>query len=246
MDPGIQHTDIGAYALGLLEAGDRRRFEAHVAHCPRCQAELPGLSPVAAALRSVSPEIAASMEPATAVDPPPPQLVDLVRRRAAKDRRRRGRDILVAAAIGLVVLAGGVAVGAAVLDDSAGDSVARPADDSEVIEDEAVAPAPVLQRSATDPATGVTGTVTMEAAAWGTQVGLRLENVEGPLECELIAVTASGEQVVSGWAVPDSGYGVEGSPDPLTVEGGVASSPDDITRLDVRTPDGQTLLSIPA
>ncbi|MGH3452928.1 MAG: anti-sigma factor family protein [Nocardioidaceae bacterium] len=89
MDPGVQHTDIGAYALGSLEVDDRRRFEAHVAHCPRCQAELSELSPVAAALRSVPPEIAASMEPATAVDPPPPQLVDLVRWRAAKDRRRR-------------------------------------------------------------------------------------------------------------------------------------------------------------
>ena len=246
MDPGVPHTDIGAYALGLLEADDRRRVEAHVARCPRCQAELPELAPVAAALRSVSPEIAASMEPATAVDQPPPQLVDLVRRRAAKDRRRRRRDILVAATIGIVVLAGGVAVGAAVLDDSASAPVAQPADDADVIEDEGVAPAPILQRSATDPTTGVTGTVTLEAATWGTQVGLRLENVEGPLECELVAVTASDEQVVTGWAVPESGYGVGGSPEPLTVEGGVASSPDDITRLDVRTSDGQTLLSIPA
>ena len=39
-----EHTDIGAYSLGLLEQQDRQAFEAHLAECPSCKAELAELS----------------------------------------------------------------------------------------------------------------------------------------------------------------------------------------------------------
>jgi hypothetical protein len=239
MSPGVQHTDIGAYALGALEPDERRRVEAHVAHCPRCRAELPELSRIAAALGTVPPENAAAT-PTRAPAEPPGRLVALIRERAAADRRRRRRDLLVAAAVGVVVLAGGVAVGSVVAGDPTGDPTTHPADDPA-----APAAPDVVERSATDPASGASGTVTMEATSWGTAVGFRLDGVDGPLECELVAVTPTGERVVSGWSVPDAGYGIDGSPTPLTVEGGVADSPDDITRFDVRTSDGRTLLTIP-
>ena len=38
------HTDVGGYALGLLEAADRQAFEEHLAGCPACAAELAELS----------------------------------------------------------------------------------------------------------------------------------------------------------------------------------------------------------
>ncbi|SEF83549.1 Putative zinc-finger [Thermomonospora echinospora] len=50
------HTDVGAYALGLLEEDDRRAFEAHLAGCAACRAELAGLAGVADALRDVRDE----------------------------------------------------------------------------------------------------------------------------------------------------------------------------------------------
>jgi Putative zinc-finger len=236
MSPGVQHTDIGAYALGALEPDERRRVEAHVAHCPRCRAELPELSRIAAALGTVPPENAAAT-PTRAPAEPPGRLVALIRERAAADRRRRRRDLLVAAAVGVVVLAGGVAVGSVVAGGPTGDPTAHPADDP--------AASDVVERSATDPTSGASGSVTMEATSWGTAVGFRLDGVDGPLECELVAVTPAGERVVSGWSVPDAGYGIDGSPAPVTIEGGVADSPDDITRFDVRTSDGRTLLTIP-
>jgi hypothetical protein len=250
MSSDVQHTDVGAYVLGLLEPDDRRRVELHLAHCPRCRAELPELSGVAAAVRAIPPDVvAASMGlwtgPTAAADEPPPrQVVDLVRRRATVDRRRRRRDVLLAAAAGVVVLAGGVAVGAQVVGgaDSTGSASERAADDAG---DTADAAAPQLGLSGTDPVPGADGTITMESTSWGTRVGLELANVRGPLECELVAVTTSGERIVSGWSVTDGGYGVAGSPDPLIIEGRVAATPDDITRFDVRTSDGQTLLSIP-
>jgi anti-sigma factor RsiW len=53
MDGQAEHTDVGAYALGLLEERDRRAFEAHLAGCAACRTELAGLSGVADALRDI-------------------------------------------------------------------------------------------------------------------------------------------------------------------------------------------------
>ena len=75
MGPRIEHTDIGAYALGLLEPDERRRVEALLAQCPRCRAELPELSRVVAAIRTVPPEVAESvLEPPTDDGPPAPKM----------------------------------------------------------------------------------------------------------------------------------------------------------------------------
>src|SRR5262245_23345856 len=252
MSSEVRHTDVGAYLLGLLEADDRHRVEAHLAHSPRCRSELSELSGVAAAVRAIPPDIAAASmglwTGAAAAADEPSRVADLVRRRATADRRRRRRGVLLAAAAGVVVLAGGVAVGAQVVggDDSTGTAAERAGDTSDTVDDTGVQAAPRQVLSGTDPVSGTDGTITMESTSWGTRIDLELANVRGPLECELVAVTTSGARTVSGWSVPDSGYGVAGSPDPLTIEGGIAAAPDDITRFDVRTSDGQTLLSIPA
>ena len=72
--------------------------------------------------------------------------------------------------------------------------------------------------SATDPGTSVAGTVGLLAKAWGTEVTLDLSKVHGPVECELVAVSKSGERrVVMNW----------------------------LARLDVDVVNGRTLLSIP-
>src|SRR5450631_56870 len=44
------HDLLAAYALDAVENEDRLRVEQHVAHCPRCQAELDGYRDVAAAI----------------------------------------------------------------------------------------------------------------------------------------------------------------------------------------------------
>ncbi|WP_131742192.1 anti-sigma factor family protein [Actinomadura roseirufa] len=55
MSPQVEHTDVGAYALGLLEDGDRRAFEAHLDGCTPCRAELAEMAGMAAALSDVGP-----------------------------------------------------------------------------------------------------------------------------------------------------------------------------------------------
>ncbi|WP_433172349.1 anti-sigma factor family protein [Actinoallomurus sp. CA-150999] len=248
----VPHTDVGAYALGLLEEDDRRAFEAHLAGCPACSAEVADLSGMRELLTDLRPEAeetdlgAARWEadPGRVRPDPPEHSADVTsllrRRRVAARRRRRGTAILSAAA-GVALLAGGVTVGAAVV--GHGDGMVMTHGHQNM-------PADLLgwgeTHDATSPRTGASGIVAMEKKAWGTHVALDLGNVKGPLTCRLVAVTRSGQRhVVTEWAVPPKGYGVLGSPDHLQVHGGTAVQRENLARFDVEVEGGGTLLSIP-
>jgi len=220
---GHEHIDLGAYALGLLEDSDKASFEAHLATCAACTAELGALSPVAGLLRGLEP-VDLPGDPGAGELP-----VDLLRRRAAVSRRRFRWQVAVGAAACAAALGGGVAVGlVSAQHGPAGVVVAG------------------QQHKAIDPVTGVTGTVGLVAKAWGTQVTLDLSNVHGPVECELIAVSNTGAQkVVMGWFVPAPGDGVPGHPAHLLVQGGTAIPLGDLARLKVTVVRGPTLLTIP-
>jgi Putative zinc-finger len=220
------HTDVGAYSMGLLEEQDRQAFEDHLAGCPSCAAELAELSPMAALLRGVEPAGAAGGEPAGAT------VTELIRRRVTDQRRRRRWQVALGAAAGIALIAGGIAVGIAAAPQHAGPTAP---------------PAVAVQRhSATDPGTGVTGTVGLVAKAWGTQVTLDLSKVHGPVECELVAVSRTGERrVVMGWRVPAPGDGVPGHPAHLVIQGGTSIPRNDLARVDVDVVNGPTLVSIP-
>ena len=163
------HTDVGAYSMGLLEEPDRREFEDHLAGCPVCAAELAELSPMKGLLRGVEPTGTADSGAGES------GLTDLVRRRVAQERRRRRWQVAVGTAAAAVLIGGGIGAGIAL--------APRPGS----------TPPPALAltgqvHSATDPGTGVAGTVGLVAKGWGTQVTLDLSNVHGPVECQLVAV----------------------------------------------------------
>jgi hypothetical protein len=225
------HTDVGAYSMGLLEDQDKRAFEEHLAGCPACAAELAELSPMAALLRGVEPAAA----PGAAPDGGPDggNVTDLIRRSARQRRQRRRWQVALGAAAGIVLIGGGIGLGIAAAPQHAG------------------APAPTLaltgqRHSATDPGTGVAGTVGLVAKAWGTQVTLDLSKVRGPAECELIAVSRTGQRrVVMGWLVVAPGDGVPGHPAHLVIRGGTSIPRNDLARVDVDVVNGRTLVSIP-
>ena len=221
------HTDVGAYSMGLLEEQDKRAFEEHLAGCPACAAELAELSPMAGLLRGVEPVIAAGDEPGEG------KVADLIGRRARHQRHRSRWQVALGAAEGIVLVGGGIGLGIAAAPQHAGP------------------PAPALAmtgqlHSATDPGTGAAGIVGLVAKAWGTQVTLDLSKVHGPAECELVAVSRTGERrVVMGWLVPAPGDGVPGHPTHLVIRGGTSIPRDELARVDVDVVDGQTLVSIP-
>ena len=225
------HTDVGAYSMGLLEEQDKRAFEDHLAGCPACAAELAELSPMAALLRGVEPR---DVEPADAGEEPTDgKVTELIRRSARQRQHRRRWQVALGAAAGIVLIGGGIGVGIAAAPQHPGP------------------PAPALaltgqQHSATDPGTGVAGTVGLVAKAWGTQVTLDLSKVRGPAECELIAVSRTGQRrVVMGWLVVAPGDGVPGHPAHLVLRGGTSIPRNDLARVDVDVVNGRTLVSIP-
>jgi hypothetical protein len=214
-----EHVDVGAYALGLLEDEDSTAFEAHLARCPSCHAELAEFSPMKALLTGLGP-----VEDRDGV-------ADLLSRRAAASRRRVRWTVAVGAAACVAALGGGLAAGFAVAPNN-------PPPGTAVLAGQL--------HSATNPQTGVTGTVGLVTKTWGTYVSLDLADVRGPLECELIAVSKTGERrVVTGWVVGVPGDGVPGHPAHLLVQGGTAISAADLARFDVIVVNGKTLLSIP-
>ncbi|MEW2034384.1 zf-HC2 domain-containing protein [Streptomyces roseifaciens] len=246
-----QHTEVGAYALGVLDAADAARFEEHLAGCPRCAAELDdlmGLTPLLADLKESAPG------PEALAPRPDPALLDrLLAGVTATRRAQRTRRLCLVAAAAALIVAGplvGAAVFAGEAPDHSGVSAAKQMyEDGEKI-------------GAVDPATKVDATVSLQPKAWGTHVALRLSHVRGPLTCGLVAVGKDGErQTVTTWAVPPGGYGLDGndkggndksgndkggkwSKEPLYTHGGAALNRSDISRFEVRTLDGKLLATV--
>jgi Putative zinc-finger len=221
-----EHTDVGAYAMGLLEEPDRLAFEDHLAGCPSCAAEIAQLSPMADLLRGIEPV------GAPAEEPPGATVTDLLRRRVVAQRRRTRWQAALGAAAGIALIAGGIGIGVATTPSggSAGSTVTVTGQ----------------LHSATDALTGAAGTVGLVSKPWGTQVTLDLSKVRGPLECELVAVSTTGERrVVMGWLVPAAGYGVPGHPAHLIIEGGTSIPLADLANLTVDIVNGRALLTIP-
>lgn len=222
------HTDVGAYALGLLEPADRAAFETHLAGCASCASELAELSGMRGLLTGEEPAQAADTELDAA------QVTSLIQRRARAQRRKLRWQATLGAAACAALVAGAVAVTG--LRAGAGQS-GQPTAVSRVVG---------VRHTATDPQTGATATVGLVAKAWGTQITLGLGKVHGPLECQLIAVSTTGQRrAVAGWFVPPAGYGVPGHPAHLIVAGGTSIPARDLSQFVVTVRSGGTLVTIP-
>ncbi|KIZ18701.1 anti-sigma factor family protein [Streptomyces natalensis] len=238
-----RHTDVGAYALGVLDAADADRFERHLAGCDRCAAELEelmGLSPLLAEFRQTAPT------PETVTARPGPGVLNGLLDEVAATRRGRARSRLYLVAAAAVLIVGGPLATAAL---TGGGQQGAPA------------PAPLAsavraqyaageQATAVDPVTKVSAGVSLAAKPWGTQVVLRLAGVKGPLTCDLVAVGKDGRrQTVTTWAVPEGGYGIKGATgkwnsEPLFATGGAAFDRGDIDHFEIRTLDGRKLAGV--
>jgi hypothetical protein len=162
-------------------------------------------------------------------------------------RRYRRRMSLVAVAAGVVVLAAAATVG---LDLGRSDTTSQ---------GPVAAPVPSLGPTewarallltgkiynGSNNKTGVSAKVGIESKVWGTHVAIQLSNISGPKRCQLVAVGKDGTtEVVTSWVVPPEGYGKNGRP-PLLTHGGAAFRPNEIDRFEVRTLDGQNLVTVP-
>ncbi|MFE9774848.1 zf-HC2 domain-containing protein [Streptomyces sp. NPDC005931] len=93
--------------------------------------------------------------------------------------------------------------------------------------------------AATDERSGVWAQVTTEGAVWGSEVELKVKDGAGPRACHLVVVGRDGsEETVTSWTVPHH------DARPNTMNGGSAMHPEDIARYEVRTADGEHLVTL--
>jgi anti-sigma factor RsiW len=95
------------------------------------------------------------------------------------------------------------------------------------------------QLTATDERSGVWAQVTTRDEEWGSDVELEIKDGAGPRPCQLVVVGHDGsEQTVTSWMVPRH------DARPNTMRGGAAMHPDQIARYEVRTVDGEHLVTL--
>ncbi|GAA2627117.1 anti-sigma factor family protein [Streptomyces axinellae] len=243
----VQHTDVAAYALGVLDAADAERYEEHLAGCDRCAVELKSMTALTPFLaehaRDGGPPVP---ERPRAERPERPRaalleqlLTDTAGEAAAERRRRDTRRLWLAAGVFALVVVGGLLAVLAMLGDD-GDA------------EQAASPARQMyergEKTATvDVGTETRATVSLEKKSWGTHVALQLGHISGPESCELVAVGKDGtEQTVTTWAVPAHGYGIADTRwhKPLYTDGGAAFARSELDRFEVRTLSGRHLATI--
>lgn len=232
-----EHTDLGAYVLGLLEPDEAESFEEHLLGCDRCTAELDEFSVLPTLL---DPLVTEDDADPVAVAQPSAELLPKVLDEVSTERSRRRRRTMFALAAAVVLLIAGPVVGVVV-----GRHSVRTPTPTDSVAAELVMMGE--RHTATDAATGVSAVVGLEQRDWGTHIAIELKGLKGPLTCDLVAVGKDGKsQVVTNWIVPQHGYGVPGHTGPLDLHGGAAMAKADLDHVEVRTTDTQqVLVSVP-
>ncbi|WP_320773010.1 zf-HC2 domain-containing protein [Streptomyces sp. CRN 30] len=147
---------------------------------------------------------------------PGPRLLDRLLDEVAVRRRTVRRRSLFAVAAVAVFAVGGPAVAVVARADGQPETVA-----------------------ATDTGSGVWAEVRAEDRDWGSAIDLQVKDASGPRSCLLLAIGEDGsEETVATWTAP----GPAG--DPAGMHGGAAMRRGDIDHFEVRTADGERLLTL--
>jgi hypothetical protein len=213
-----RHRDVAAYALGVLDEADAFRFEDHLMECARCAAHVTEFGPITRQMmlyRRATPRFVSPMSR------PGPQLLDRLLGAVAARHRAGRRRFLYAVAASLVI--GVAGPGIVMMADGGGTGTA----------------ASTVRVAATDAQSGVWAQVTTQDEDSGSRVKLEVKDGAGPRSCHLIAVGRDGsEQTVTSWTVPSH------DARPITMQGSSAMHTAEIARYEVRTADGEHLVTL--
>ncbi|MGW0210818.1 zf-HC2 domain-containing protein [Streptomyces sp. NPDC003233] len=211
-----RHRDVGAYALGVLDEAEAFRFEDHLMECPQCAAQVTEFGPATRQLMLYRRATPRFVHP---MAQPGPRLLDRLLGEVALRHRARRRRFLYGLAASVVLAV-------------AGPGIVAFAGHAE----------PVAQvAAATDPKTGVWAEVTADDGDTGSRLLLKVKDGTGPHACRLVIVGRDGSEEVAGtWMEP--GHATR----TFTALGSSTMHADDIARYDVRTMDGQHLVSVDA
>ncbi|MFC4855005.1 anti-sigma factor family protein [Actinophytocola glycyrrhizae] len=228
--PVHDRAQLGAYALGALDPVEARQVHEHLTTCVDCQREVNELMMIRRALDQVPPE---------AFVDGPPENGDLLLRRTLRQvrtetpeapRRRLSAGFAVAAAVAVAVaLGGGVLLGR--------ETVSTPVAQSPT----STLPSNARLAAATDPGTGTSMNIAMEPRKGWVWVNANVRGLAAGLHCEMYVVAENGEEILAGgWLVSE-----EGSANGTDLEGTALIEPDQVRAIEIRTQDGQTMVSVP-
>ena len=254
---GSPHTDVAAYVLGVLSEAESAQFEAHLMNCPHCQLDLIELYQLPDVLDLVKrswPEPPMPAPSTRTLAPGPRVLRGLMEEASVKRRRRRRIGILAGVAAASLVVAGPLVTLAVRPADAVPPSLASSSSKP--------APAAPLSTSSSEPATtpsggsqgyggkgtggsAVSARVVATPKDWGSNIELELRGIVGPMVCQLVAISGTGEVSPAGsWRLPAKGYGIASQPEPLRLSGMTSLPMDQIRRFEVRTTDGSVLVVV--
>ncbi len=209
----------GPYVLGALSPDDRGSYEQHLRGCPACAESVRRLAGLPGLLaRAEVGDEDGSMSPRQ-----PDLLPGLLSATRRARRRRRGVAALgwlaaAACAAGLVVTW----------------VLPRPATPAAPV-------APALTAMTALPGTAIAGQIGVTGVTWGSKIELRCSypaDESGDERYDLVVVDRAGNsETVSSWKV------VPGRTATMNASTAVAAA--DISRLEVRTPDGEAVLALP-
>lgn len=212
-----RHRDVGAYALGVLDEAEAFRFEDHLMECPSCAVQVTEFGPAARQLmlyRSATPR------PVHPLAKPGPRMLDRLVSQVAVRHRSGRRRLLLALAASLVIAVSAPAVTVMARDGGGGGEAA-------------------VSVAATDERSGVWAEVTWEDEAWGSHLRLTVKDGAGPRVCRLVVIGRNGsEETVTSWSVDRH------DARPNTMRSGSAMHPDEIARYEVRTAQGEHLVTL--
>ena len=256
---GSPHTDVAAYVLGVLGEAESAQFEAHLMNCPHCQLDLIELYQLPDVLDLVKrswPEPPMPAPSTRTLAPGPRVLRGLMEEASVKRRRRRRIGILAGVAAASLVVAGPLVTLAVRPADAVPPSLASASTKPAPAASSSAAPS--SSSPATTPSGGsqgyggkgtggsaVSAQVVVTPRDWGSNVELELRGIVGPMVCQLVAISSTGETSSAGsWHVPAKGYGIASQPEPLKLTGSTSLPMDQILRFEVRAGDGTVLVTV--
>jgi hypothetical protein len=250
----VDHVDVAAYALGILDEPDHAAFAEHFARCGRCRAEYREFADLPMLLDQLKPAPDKRGKPARSPALPGKRVLAGALEKVSTARQGRRRVFWLASAAAAVLLVA-VPVVVANLAGRQGSQVAGPTVTVQAPVETTTQPtetgtdvvAGARTVSGTNQQSGVGATIGIEPETWGTKINLELRGIVGPLDCQLVAVSQSGDiYPVISWAVPAAGFGTPTSPEPLRIQGGLSLPAEDIAMFSVRRLDGTAMLDVPA
>lgn len=240
---GVDHRDVAAFALGILDDPDAAAFEAHLSDCARCAAELETFLDLSTALADA--DLDADSVVTTMEATEDGQLLQRLMNSVAYQRTKvRTMRVLAAAAAFVLV------VGVAVTGVFAGQQIGSEQD--QVAQSEPRSPSDTAtggpngragepfdtKIQGTNPSTKTSAEALFVGRAWGTEIWLEVRNLRSAeaMPCQLVVVTDDGRDEIAGiWTIPAGEYGTDARPAPLTVTGVAKAPRNEISRLELRS-----------